>query len=48
MDRYDWPLLAVTLLIALSITLALRALWTILGLLRGMRLTLSVWRQTRQ
>jgi hypothetical protein len=47
MDRYDWPLLAVTLLTALSITVALRGLRAVLGLLSSTGLRLAIWRKRR-
>jgi len=46
-ERYDWPLLAVLFLVALSISLVLRALRTAIRLVTGMRLKLGAWRQIR-
>jgi hypothetical protein len=42
-ERYDWPLLAVALLVALSITLVLRGLRAVLGLLEDACLRIGAW-----
>lgn len=47
MDRYDWPLLAVILLVALSIAVALRGLRAVLRLLSSAGLRLAIWRKRR-
>jgi hypothetical protein len=44
-ERYDWPLLAILVLVTLSIYLLLRAVRSAIGLLTIMRLKFRILRQ---